>query len=292
MSRVYKAKDIVLDRYVAVKMMSEQLKQNQELIYRFIREAKLVGRFSHPNIVNVFDAGRDDDLYYMVMEYIEGVSLKDWIQKKKLSLREIVSIGIQICEGLDYAHKHGIIHRDIKPHNILITLDGHVKVSDFGISRFVEGGTQLTETDVVIGTVHYFSPEQASGAKLSFTSDIYSFGIMLYEMVTGEVPFKNGNSVIIAYQHIEKPLPDPRKFNPNLPKSLYQIIDKATQKKPGDRYSSAMDIALELKWTLLEIEKGQNYYQIVKSYSKKRAWTIGIGILAILLGLLITLIDG
>ncbi|SFJ13662.1 protein kinase domain-containing protein [Thermoflavimicrobium dichotomicum] len=258
MAAVYLAQDMVLDRYVAIKVLYEEYSKDWEFVQRFVREAKTAGKLSHPNIVNVFDAGVDNHIYYIVMEFVDGASLNHIIQQKgQLSALETISIAIQICQGLGHAHDHGIIHRDIKPHNILFTQNGQAKVSDFGISRFVQSNTALTQTGIVVGTVPYFSPEQAKGAKLSFTSDLYSLGIVLYEMVTGQLPFTGNDSVSIALKHIQEPLPDPRQLNPHITDKLYFIIRKATEKDPAHRYQSAYEMAYDLQQALMELQHYQ-----------------------------------
>ncbi|RAL21375.1 protein kinase domain-containing protein [Thermoflavimicrobium daqui] len=258
MASVYLAQDMVLDRYVAIKTLHEEYSNNWEFIQRFIREAKTVGRLSHPNVVSVYDTGVDNQVYYMVMEFIDGASLAHWIREKgPLSPFETISIAIHICNGLAHAHDHGIIHRDIKPHNILFTQNGQIKVSDFGISRFVESNTSLTQTGIVIGTVDYFSPEQARGLNLTCSSDLYSVGVVLYEMLTGRTPFSGTDFLSIALQHIQEPFPDPISINPHVPDKLRYIIHRATQKDPIQRYQSAYEMANDLQHALLELQNHQ-----------------------------------
>ncbi|MRG28635.1 protein kinase [Laceyella tengchongensis] len=251
MAVVYKAKDHHLNRDVAIKIMNQKLHEGEPAIKRFIREAQTAGKFSHPNIVNVFDIGNEDDLYYMVMELIEGPTLGDLIEERgPLPAKEAISIVMQICDGLAHAHKHGIIHRDIKPHNIMATADGTYKITDFGISRLLSAATQYTKTGTVMGSVHYFSPEQACGQELNYSSDLYSLGIVLYELVTGDVPFDADQSVAIALKHLQHPVPDPRGKNQALPAALCDIIYKALAKKPEDRYQSAEEFKQALQQAL------------------------------------------
>ena len=243
----YKARDRVLDRWVAIKVMKQSLRNHDEFIQRFIREAKAAGSLSHPNVVSVFDIGREGSTYYMVMEYIEGISLDQWMKRKgSLNPKEAIDIAIQVCDGLFHAHKHGIIHRDIKAQNIMRTVDGRYKVTDFGISFFSNMSTSLTQTGTVMGSAHYFSPEQASGGKVTYASDLYSVGVLLFFLVTGRFPFDAENSLTIALKHLQEPVPNPRKFNPNIPVSLNRIIRKAMKKKPEERYQTADEMKREL----------------------------------------------
>lgn len=247
MAKVYRAVDSLTNQTVAIKVLNEQFVADREFVQRFIHEAKACRRLSHSNVVNVFDAGREGNLYYMIMEYVEGLTLKQLIRKKELlSSQEAVNITIQICKGLGHAHDKGIIHRDIKPHNILIARNGRVKVADFGISRILKSAHSITKTGIVMGSVHYFSPEQARGLELRFTSDVYSLGIVLYEMLTGNLPFDGNESIAIALKHIQEHVPDPRKINPGIPFRLWKIIHKSLHKEPHKRYSSTSDMVLDL----------------------------------------------
>ncbi|SEM85485.1 protein kinase domain-containing protein [Lihuaxuella thermophila] len=249
MAVVYKAMDQVLDRYVAVKVLHDVL-HHEEGILRFIREAKNAGRLSHPNIVSVYDAGREGEIHYIIMEYMEGNSLKEWMEKKgPLSPEESITIAMQICDGLAHAHKNGIIHRDIKPHNILCAPDGQFKITDFGISFFSKA-TQITETGMVMGSVHYFSPEQASGAKVDHRSDLYSLGVVLYEMVTGQVPFDADSFLSIVLKHVQAPVPNPQQINPEVPGQLCRIIFKAMHKDPNHRFHTAGEMKQALQQAL------------------------------------------
>lgn len=252
MAMVYQAHDLVLDRWVAIKVMNDSLKNQNEFVQRFIREAKAAGSMSHANIVSVYDIGRENSIYFMVMEYIEGTTLADYLHKNNHSLTtdETLDIAVQICEGLTHAHLNGIIHRDIKLQNIMRTVDGRYKVTDFGISFFSHMNTSLTQTGTVMGSAHYFSPEQASGGKVSYASDVYSLGVVIYKMVTKRFPFDAKNSVSIALKHLQEPVPDPRKFNPSIPEDLVEVIYKALKKKQEERYQSIE----EMKHALLKID--------------------------------------
>jgi serine/threonine protein kinase len=249
MAAVYQGRDNVLHRIVAVKVMDPQLGQDDEFVKRFILEAQATGRLSHPNIVNVYDAGEEEGMYYMVMEFVEGITLKEYIiEKGFLSAEEAAEITAQICDGLAHAHKQGIIHRDIKPHNILCTPDGRYKLTDFGIARLVDAATHLTKTGTVMGSVHYFSPEQASGHNISYPSDLYSLGIVLFEMLTGSVPFDAKEHILVAMMHLHDEVPDPRLVQEDLPESFTHVLNKVLAKKPEDRYQSAD----ELKESLIQ----------------------------------------
>ncbi|GGE09347.1 hypothetical protein GCM10011571_08290 [Marinithermofilum abyssi] len=247
MATVYKAKDLMLERLVAVKVMNESLSHDGEFIQRFMREAKAAASLSHPNVINVYDVGKERSTHYMVMEYMQGSSLMDLIQEYgPFPTEEAVTIAMQVCDGLHHAHEHGIIHRDIKPHNIMATADGRFKVGDFGISRFT-GAATITQTGFVMGSVHYFSPEQARGREISHQSDIYSLGVVLYQMVTGALPYDGEEAVAIALQHIQEPVPDPRRINPDVPEELCAIIETAMAKEKHARYASARDMMEDLR---------------------------------------------
>ncbi|MCH5585780.1 protein kinase [Shimazuella sp. AN120528] len=247
MAAVYQGRDNVLDRIVAVKVMDPQLGQDDEFVKRFILEAQATGRLSHPNIVNVYDAGEEDGMYYMVMEFVEGITLKEYIiEKGFLSAEEAAEISVQICDGLAHAHKQGIIHRDIKPQNILCTPDGRYKLTDFGIARLVDAATHLTKTGTVMGSVHYFSPEQASGHSISYPSDLYSLGVVLFEMLTGSVPFDAKEHILVAMMHLHDEVPDPRLVQEDLPESFTKVLSRVLAKKPEERYQSAEEFKTAL----------------------------------------------
>ncbi|MED1802617.1 Stk1 family PASTA domain-containing Ser/Thr kinase [Brevibacillus porteri] len=250
MAIVYKAKDLILNRPVAVKVLRSQFGTDEDFVNRFRREAQAVASLSHPNVVGVYDVGQEGDTYYMVMEYIEGYTLKEVIiQRGALPVEEAVRIAEQICDALDHAHQNQIIHRDIKPHNIMIGKNGRVKVTDFGIARAVTSAT-ITHTNAMLGSVHYFSPEQARGGITGEKSDIYSLGIVLYEMVTGELPFSGDSPISVALKHLQEPLPEPRQVNPAIPQSVENVILKALVKDPFLRYASASEMLEDLETCL------------------------------------------
>ncbi|VYT01592.1 Serine/threonine-protein kinase PrkC [uncultured Blautia sp.] len=250
MADVYKAKDHKLNRFVAVKVLKAEFREDTTFIRKFRSEAQAAAGLTHPNIVNVFDVGDDEGLYYIVMELIEGITLKDYISKKgKLSVKEATSIAIQVSMGLETAHSHGIVHRDVKPQNIIISTDGKVKVTDFGIARAASSNTISSN---VMGSVHYSSPEQVRGGYSDEKSDIYSLGITLYEMVTGKVPFDGDTTVAIAIKHLQEEMVAPSVYTPELPYSLEQIIYKCTQKSVDRRYNKMEDVIADLKHSLID----------------------------------------
>ncbi|MGN1231042.1 MAG: protein kinase, partial [Anaerotignum sp.] len=238
MAVVYRGRDRKLDRYVTVKVLREEFIGDEEFIERFRSEACSAARLSHPNIVRAYDVGEDGDINYIVNEYIHGDTLKKAIKEKApFDSRSTINVAIQIASALSQAHKAHIVHRDIKPQNILVGTDGVVKVTDFGIARAATAST-MTTTANAAGSVHYFSPEQARGGYVDEKSDIYSLGITMFEMITGVLPFQGNNSVTIALKHINDELPDIRQYNPNCTPSLEGIIKKATMKKADERYAS------------------------------------------------------
>ena len=240
MADVYKAKDHKLNRFVAVKVLKPEFREDTTFIRKFKSEAQAAAVLTHPNIVNVFDVGDDNGVYYIVMELIEGITLKEYISKKgKLSVKEATSIAIQVSMGLEAAHSHGIVHRDVKPQNIIISMDGKVKVTDFGIARAASSNTISSN---VMGSVHYSSPEQVRGGYSDEKSDIYSLGITMYEMVTGKVPFDGDTTVAIAIKHLQEEIVPPSVYTPELPHSLEQIILKCTQKSVDRRYQNMEDV--------------------------------------------------
>ena len=250
MANVYKAKDHKLNRFVAMKVLKQEFREDTTFINKFKTEAQSAAGLTHPNIVNVFDVGEDDGIHYIVMELVEGITLKDYISKKgKLSVKEATSIAIQVSMGLEAAHSHGIIHRDVKPQNIIISTDGKVKVTDFGIARAASSNTISSN---VMGSVHYSSPEQVRGGYSDEKSDIYSLGITLYEMVTGKVPFEGETTVAIAIKHLQDEMVPPTVYTPDLPHSLELIILKCTQKSVDKRYASMSEVIADLKHSLID----------------------------------------
>lgn len=249
MSDVYKAKDHKLNRFVAVKVLKQEFSENTNFVSKFRSEAQAAAGLMHPNIVNVYDVGEEKDIYYIVMELVEGITLKKYIEKKaRLSVKEAISIAIQVSMGIEAAHNNHIIHRDIKPQNIIISKDGKVKVTDFGIAK---AATSNTITSNVMGSVHYTSPEQARGGYSDEKSDIYSLGITLFEMLTGRVPFNGETTVAIAIKHIQDQMPSPRDFVPEIPVSVEQIVFKCTQKSPDRRYQKMAAVIEDLKHSLI-----------------------------------------
>ncbi len=249
MADVYKAMDHKLNRFDAVKVLKDEFASNKSFVSKFRAEAQAAAGLMHPNIVNVYDVGDENGLYYFVMELVEGITLKRYIEKKiRLSVKEAVSIAIQVSMGIESAHNNGIIHRDIKPQNIIISKEGKVKVADFGIARAASSDTQ---TSHAMGSVHYTSPEQARGGYSDAKSDIYSIGITLFEMVTGRVPFDGETTVAIAIKHIQEEMPSPRIYVPEIPISVEQIIFKCTQKNPDRRYANVSELMQDLKHSLI-----------------------------------------
>ena len=249
MSDVYKAKDHKLNRAVAIKILKQEFSENANFVSKFRVEAQAAAGLMHANIVNVYDVGEENGIYYIVMELVEGITLKKYIEKKaRLSVKEAVSIAIQVSLGIEAAHNNHIIHRDIKPQNIMISKEGRVKVTDFGIAK---AATSNTITSNVMGSVHYTSPEQARGGYSDAKSDIYSLGITLFEMLTGRVPFNGDTTVAIAIKHIQEPMPSPREFVPEIPVSVEKIVLKCTQKSPDNRYQSMSELVEDLKRSLI-----------------------------------------
>ncbi len=252
MADVYKGKDTMLNRFVAIKVLKREFREDEMFVKKFRVEAQSAAGLMHPNVVNVYDVGEEHGLYYMVMELVEGITLKEYIQKKgKLSAKEVISITIQIANGIDAAHRKHIIHRDIKPQNVIISKEGKVKVTDFGIAKAT---TSNTISSNAMGSVHYTSPEQARGGFSDAKSDVYSTGITMYEMVTGEVPFDGDSTVSIAIKHLQEEIIPPSELVHNIPYSLEQIILKCTQKSADRRYQDMTELILDLKRSLVDPE--------------------------------------
>ena len=260
MANVYLAHDTILDRSVAVKVLRGDLANDEKFVRRFQREALSASSLSHPNIVEMYDVGEDDGQYYIVMEYVDGKTLKQVLkQRGELSITEVVDIMLQVTDGMAHAHDAYIIHRDIKPQNIMILNNGMIKITDFGVATALNS-TQLTQTNSVMGTVHYLPPEQANGKGSTIRSDIYSMGIMMYELLTGLVPYKGDNAVEIALKHLKEPLPSVRKANSSIPQSIENVIIKATAKNPKNRYTDARTMHEDLKTALDESRKDEKRY--------------------------------
>ena len=249
MSDVYKAKDHKLNRFVAVKVLKQEFSENANFVSKFRIEAQAAAGLMHPNIVNVYDVGEEGDNHYIVMELVDGITLKKYIEKKaRLSVKEAVSIAIQVSMGIEAAHNNHIIHRDIKPQNIIISKEGKVKVTDFGIAK---AATSNTITSNVMGSVHYTSPEQARGGYSDEKSDIYSLGVTMFEMLTGRVPFNGETTVAIAIKHIQEEFPSPREYVSEIPVCVEQIVFKCCQKSPDRRYQSMSELIVDLKQSLI-----------------------------------------
>ena len=255
MATVYKALDQILNRYVAVKVLREEFTTDEEFIKRFNVEAQAVASLTHPNIVSVYDVGNEGNLYYIVMELVKGKTLKEIIvEDGALGWKWSVKIAMQIASALETAHRNNIIHRDIKPHNIIITEDGVAKVTDFGIAKAVSNST-ITAFGTTIGSVHYFSPEHARGGFTDARSDLYSLGVVMYEMVTGRVPFDSDTPVSVALKHMQEEPIEPKKIKPDLPQCVNDIIMKAMRKDANERYQTATEMIKDLELALKHPEE-------------------------------------
>ena len=247
MANVYLAQDKILNRKVAIKVLRGDLANDEKFIRRFQREAIAASSLSHKAVVEMYDVGEDNGIYYIVMEYVEGKTLKQLLKKRgSLTIPEVIDIMLQLTDGIAHAHDSYIIHRDLKPQNIMISDDGAIKITDFGIAMALNG-TQFTQTNSVMGSVHYLPPEQASGKGSSTKSDIYSMGILMYELLTGKLPFRGDNAVEIALKHMKDPIPSIRKINPDIPQSVENVIIKATAKNPNNRYNDVKEMHKDIK---------------------------------------------
>ena len=261
MANVYLGYDTILDRNVAVKVLRGDLAGDEKFVRRFQREALSASSLSHPNIVEMYDVGEDNGIYYIVMEYIEGETLKQLLKRRgRLTLSEAIDIMLQLTDGMASAHDAYIIHRDLKPQNIMIKDDGQIKITDFGIAMALNS-TQLTQTNSVMGSVHYLPPEQAAGKGSTIRSDIYSMGIIFYELLTGELPFRGYNAVEIALKQMKEEIPDVREFNKEIPTSVYNVIRRATAKNPKNRYSDAREMHDDLLTVLDDDRLDEEEYQ-------------------------------
>lgn len=270
MSDVYKAKDHTLGRFVAIKVLKPEFSEDVNFVTKFRTEAQSAAGLEHPNIVNIYDVGSENGMHYIVMEYVEGITLKTYIEKKgQLTFKEAVSIAIQVGRGIEAAHNKGIIHRDIKPQNIIISTEGKVKVTDFGIAR---AATSNTISSDVMGSVHYASPEQARNGFVDGKSDIYSLGIVMYEMVTGRVPFDGDTTVAVAIQHLQEEIVPPSAYAPNLPISMEKIILKCTQKNPDRRYESMTALLADLRKALISPNED---FVVIAPVSQEKTRVIG-----------------
>lgn len=271
MSDVYKAKDQVLGRFVAVKVLKQEFTEDVNFVSKFHAEAQAAAGLQHPNIVNIYDVGSEEHMHFIVMEYVEGITLKTYIEKKgQLNYKEAISIAIQVARGIEAAHNNNIVHRDIKPQNIMISNEGKVKVTDFGIARAASSKTLHSD---VMGSVHYSSPEQARNGFVDGKSDIYSLGIVMYEMVTGRVPFDGDTTVAIAIQHLQEEMVPPSNYTSDLPVSLEKIILKCTQKNQDRRYPAMADLLNDLKHALMS--PNEDFVVIENAVSQAKTTVIG-----------------
>ena len=252
MADVYRGKDTLLGRPVAIKILHQNFGSDQDFVARFKREAQAAGKLNHPNVVSMYDVGFDQGFHYIIMEYVSGCTLKEYIQHHgdQVTVQEAVKITVAIAEGLEHAHMMGIVHCDVKPHNILITDSGRVKVTDFGIARAINSATTMMYTNSVMGSAHYISPEQASGKSINVSTDIYSLGVVLYQLLTGEVPFRGETPVSVALQHVKDRVVAPRIKNPMIPPQLEQVVLMALEKEPGKRFGSISEMIQALRMSL------------------------------------------
>lgn len=266
MAVVYKAQDILLDRIVAVKILHAKYGNDHDFVVRFRQEAQAAAKLSHPNIVNIYDVGYDENVHYIVMEYVRGETLKEYIEKHgHLPINTSIQITFDIGEALENAHKNGIVHCDIKPHNILVTETGRIKVADFGIARAVNSSMNSKDEHAVLGSVHYFSPEQASGGPVDERTDIYSLGVVMYEMMTGVVPFEGDTAISVALQHVQDDIPLPTKYNRRIPRLVEQCILKAMAKNPDDRFQSIAEMMSELRLSQGFVNTNKGAMPIIKN---------------------------
>ena len=265
MASVYKAHDRLLERNVALKILDERYVDDEEYVERFRREARAAAQLSHPNIVTVIDRGSDDSRQYIVFEYVEGETLKDLINRSgPLPVRHALELALQVARGLAFAHQFGLVHRDVKPQNVLLNGDGQAKVTDFGIARSLDVEHGVTQTGTVLGTSNYIAPEQASGERVDQQSDIYSLGVVVYELLTGEVPFTGDNFVAVAMKHMSEPPPPVRDRRPDVPARLAAAIDRTLAKDPADRFQTMAELEAELEACLEELDSEGDATMIVE----------------------------
>src|SRR3954469_14530616 len=255
MSTVFRARDRQLDRRVAIKILHQRYLEDPEYVERFRREARAVARLSHPNIVTVIDRGEDDGRQYIVFEHVDGENLKELVQRSgRLPVRDAVELALAVADGLAFAHTHGLVHRDVKPQNVLLSREGGVKVTDFGIARSLDVEHGVTQTGTVLGTGEYLAPEQASGKPVSPATDVYSLGVVLWELLVGDVPFTGENFVAVALRHVNEPAPSLRERRPDVPPRLEAAVDRALAKDPAHRFPSMTAFAKELRACLAEVD--------------------------------------
>ena len=259
MSTVYKAHDSLLERNVALKVLHQQYNEDEDFVERFRHEARSVAQLQHPNIVTVIDRGEEDGRQYIVFEFIDGENLKELVVRKgRLDLRDALEIAHEIARGLAFAHDHGLIHRDVKPQNVLLNGDGRAKVTDFGIARSLDVDHGVTQTGTILGTSNYIAPEQASGQPVDAHTDVYSLGIVLYEMLTGELPFPGESFVAIAMKHIQEPSPNVLDVRGDIPLQVAEMIDRALEKDPEQRFPTMDAFAAEIEASLAEFDRGED----------------------------------
>ena len=259
MSTVYKARDSLLERNVALKVLHQQYNEDEDFVERFKHEARSVAQLQHPNIVTVIDRGEEDGRQYIVFEFIDGENLKELVVRKgRLDLRDALEIAYEIARGLAFAHDHGLVHRDVKPQNVLLNGDGRAKVTDFGIARSLDVDHGVTQTGTILGTSNYIAPEQASGQPVDAHTDVYSLGIVLYEMLTGELPFPGESFVAIAMKHIQEPSPNVLDVRGDIPLRVAEMIDRALEKDPEHRFPTMDAFAAEIEKRLAELDRGED----------------------------------
>jgi serine/threonine protein kinase len=292
MSSVYRAHDSLLERYVALKVLHEQYSEDEDFVERFKREARLVAQLQHPNIVTVIDRGEQEGRQYIVFEYIEGENLKELVVRKgRLEVREALEIAIEVARALGFAHEHGLVHRDVKPQNVLLNGDGRAKVTDFGIARSLDVEHGVTQTGTVLGTSNYIAPEQASGKHVDQHSDVYSLGVVLYEMLSGEVPFPGESFVAVALKHVNQPPPSVLDVRGDIPMRVAEAVDRALEKDPERRFPTMDAFAAELEACLAELDRGDGDVTMVVPAVRRLArqparrsvprLPLGIGVLAL-----------
>jgi serine/threonine protein kinase len=293
MSSVYKAHDTLLERNVALKILHEQYNEDEEFVERFKREARSVAQLQHPNIVTVIDRGEEDGRQYIVFEYIDGENLKELLVRRgRLEAEEALAIGVEVARALAFAHEHGLVHRDVKPQNVLLNGDGRAKVTDFGIARSIDVDTGVTQTGTILGTSNYLAPEQAGGQPVDAQTDVYALGVVLYELLAGEVPFPGESFVAVAMKHMHEPPPNILDKRRDVPLRIAAAIDRAMEKDPGQRFPTMDAFAAELEASLAELDRdvlgdpdATTVMPALRRHAPRRhgsRWPLGISLLAVL----------